>query len=189
MYPVSGRSLATPQSSASFVGSVTGLTKSGPDRPLPAAASIRRRLLALLVVPATLVLLAGAASDFISGISPVRDAYDRALADAALAIAGHVRTDATGHLSVELPEEAIAMLRTDSADSIFFRVMGPDGGLLAGDADLPGATPLSRNPSFRDIVFRGMPIRIVTYRSGTSAGDVTTTVGETVNKRQQVRNS
>lgn len=154
-----------------------------------AATSIRRRLLALLVVPATLVLLAGAASDFLSGISPVRDAYDRALADAALAIAAHVRMDASGHLSVELPEEAIAMLRTDSTDSIYFRVTGPDGTLLAGDADLPKATLHTRNPSFRDIVFRGMPTRVVTYRSGTSAGDVTTTVGETTNKREQVRES
>lgn len=97
--------------------------------------------------------------------------------------------DETGNLSVVLPEGAIAMLRTDSTDSIFFRVTGPDGRLLAGDADLPKASPHSRNPSFQDIVFREMPIRIVTYRSVTSAGDVTTTVGETLNKRKEVRNS
>jgi two-component system sensor histidine kinase TctE len=157
----------------------------GPER----APSIRRRLLALLVVPTTLVLLAGAASDFISGITPVRDAYDRALADAALAIAGHVRTDAAGHLSVVLPEEAIAVLRTDSSDSIYFRVSGPDGAYLAGDKDLPEVASRARNPAFRDLVFRGMPTRVVTYRSATSIGNVSTTVGETTNKRERVRNS
>ena len=156
-----------------------------PARPL----SIRRRLLALLVVPTILVLLAGAASDYISGIKPVRDAYDRALADAALAIAGHVRTDAAHHVSVLLPDEAIAVLRTDTSDAIYFRVTGPDGTFLAGDKDLPVAGALIHNPSFHDVTFRERPVRLVSYRVATSVGDVTITVGETLNKRQQVQES
>jgi two-component system, OmpR family, sensor histidine kinase TctE len=168
-------------SAAWDIGSMTA----SPDR----APSIRRRLLALLVVPATLVLLAGAASDFISGITPVRDAYDRALADAALAVAAHVRTDASGRLSVVFPEEAIAVLRADSTDTIYFRVSGPDGSFLAGDKDLPVVDTRSANPAYRDLVVRGMPTRVVSYRSGTSVGNVTTTVGETINKRERVRNS
>jgi two-component system sensor histidine kinase TctE len=151
------------------------------------APSIRRRLLALLIVPTTLVLLAGAGSDYLSGIKPVRDAYDQALADAALAIAGHVRTDANGQLNVVLPPEAITVLRTDSLDTIYFRVTGPGGAFLAGDHDLPQLGSTGGNPSFHTLMFRGQPTRLVMYRSATSVGDVTTTVGETTNKRERVR--
>jgi two-component system sensor histidine kinase TctE len=149
--------------------------------------SIRRRLLALLVLPALVVLLAGTISDYISSISPVRDAYDRALADAALAIAGYVRKNDAGRTMLELPEEAIGVLRADAIDSIYFRVSGPDGVIIAGDQDLPQAARGHANPSFTTAMYRGQPTRIVSYRSTSSAGAVTTTVAETLNKRELVR--
>ncbi len=148
------------------------------------AQSIRRRLLALLVVPATLVLLAGTVSDYLSNINPVRDAYDQALADAALAIAGHVRKDTTGKLSLVLPSEAITVLRADAVDSIYFRVSGPDGKFIAGDIDLPEA-PGAGKRSFSNSKYRDVPIRLVSYRS--EASSVTTTVAETLNKRERIR--
>jgi two-component system sensor histidine kinase TctE len=149
------------------------------------APSIRRRLLALLVLPATLVLLAGTISDYLSNINPVRDAYDQALADAALAIAGHVRKDASGKLTLVLPAEAITVLRSDAVDSVYFRVTAPDGTFIAGDANLPMARGLSAHPVFQDSEYRGVPIRLVSYRS--AAGSVTTTVAETLNKREHIR--
>jgi two-component system, OmpR family, sensor histidine kinase TctE len=148
--------------------------------------SIRRRLLALLVLPALVVLLAGTISDYISSISPVRDAYDRALADAALAIAGYVRTNDAGRVVLLLPEQAIGVLRADAIDSIYFRVSAPDGSLIAGDQDLPAARGRA-NPAFTTASYRGQPTRIVSYRSASPAGAVTTTVAETLNKRQMVR--
>jgi two-component system, OmpR family, sensor histidine kinase TctE len=149
--------------------------------------SIRRQLLALLLAPAIVVLLAGALSDYLTSISPIRDAYDQALADAALAIATNLRMDATGAVSLELPAAAIALLRTDAVDSIYFRVSAPDGSIIAGDADLPQARAGAENPSREDAIFRGQPIRLVSYRSAAGPGVVTTTVAETVGKRGRVR--
>ena len=155
-------------------------------KPAPEIApSIRRRLLALLVVPATLVLLAGTVSDYLSNINPVRDAYDQALADAALAIAGHVDRDANGKLNLVLPAEAITVLRADAVDSIYFRVSAPDGTFIAGDGDLPGAHRTPANPSFQTSTYRGVPIRLVSYRSTDNA--FVTTVAETLNKREHIR--
>jgi two-component system sensor histidine kinase TctE len=151
------------------------------------ATSIRRRLLALLIVPTTLVFLAGTASDYVSGIKPVWEAYDQALADAALAIRGYVRADAEGRPKVLLSPEAVSVLRTDTVDAIYYHVSGPGGSYLAGDADLPDVTLLGKNPAFHTLSYHGQPTRLVTYRSMTSFGDITTTVGETVNKRQHVR--
>jgi two-component system sensor histidine kinase TctE len=150
-------------------------------------ASIRRRLLASLVVPAIFVLLAGTLSDYFSSINPVRDAYDRALADAALAIAGYVRTNDAGRTMLVLPEEAIRILRVDAMDAIYFRVSAPDGALIAGDQDLPQAQDVRANPSFQTVTYRGQPTRMVAYRSVSPAGMVTTTVAETMNKRELVR--
>jgi two-component system, OmpR family, sensor histidine kinase TctE len=149
------------------------------------APSIRRRLLALLVVPATLVLLAGTVSDYVSNINPVRNAYDQALADAALAIAGHVRKDPAGRLSLVLPAEAITVLRADAVDSIFFRVSGPDGQFIAGDIDLPEAIVGAPHRTFVNSIYKGVAIRLVSYRS--EATGVTTTVAETLNKRERIR--
>src|SRR5262247_4455709 len=101
--------------------------------------SIRRQLLALLLLPAIVVLLAGTVSDYLTSISPIRDAYDQALADAALAIASNLRSEPGTGVGLELPAAAIAVLRTDAVDSIYFRVSGPDESIIAGDADLPQA--------------------------------------------------
>ena len=151
------------------------------------APSIRRRLLALLVVPAIFVLFVGTVSDYLSSINPVRDAYDRALADAALAIAGYVRPNASGHATLELPEQAIRVLRADAMDSIYFRVSGPDGALIAGDKDLPNAQTAHSNPSFQTASYRGERIRVANYRNATPMGTIITTVAETMNKRELVR--
>ena len=56
--------------------------------------SIRKRLLALLLLPAVLILTAGTLSDYFTALPPYRDAYDQALFDAALAVSAHVRADA-----------------------------------------------------------------------------------------------
>jgi len=150
------------------------------------ALSIRRRLLLWLAIPATLILLAGTASDYFWGIDPVRGAYDRALADGALSIAAHVHASPDSRIRVRLPDEAIEVLRSNSSDSIYFRVSAPDGSFLAGDPDLPHPPPGASNPSFHDSMFRGHPIRLASYRSTTRLGTVTTVVAETLNKRRQI---
>ncbi|HEV7714616.1 MAG TPA: sensor histidine kinase [Steroidobacteraceae bacterium] len=155
----------------------------GPD----SAPSIRRRLLALLALPAIAVLLAGTLSDYFSSIEPVRDAYDQALADGALAISAHVQGYTDGKISLVLPPEAITVLRTDAVDTVYFRVSGPGGELLAGDADLPQPRNARLNPSYQTTRFRDQRIRLVNYRSTTPSGTVTTTVAETMNKREHIR--
>src|SRR5262245_38963972 len=107
-------SSVTPPSFVSFaVWAIDSMTAAAERIP-----SIRRQLLALLLVPAIVVLLAGTISDYATSIGPVRDAYDQALADAALAIATNLRMDSSGSVTLELPAPAIALLRSDAVDSI-----------------------------------------------------------------------
>jgi two-component system sensor histidine kinase TctE len=151
------------------------------------APSIRKRLLAWLLLPAVLILTAGTLSDYFTALPPYRDAYDQALFDAALAVSAHVRTDAQGHRTLSLPPDAIAILRYDSYDSIFFKVTTDSGEYIAGDRDLPQLTEESNNPARGFIQYHGESVRLVTYRTKGANGVLDVSVAETLHKRDHTR--
>jgi two-component system sensor histidine kinase TctE len=150
-----------------------------PTQPL----SIQRRLLLLLLGPVAVLLLSGALIDYLTGLAPLERAYDLALADTALAVANRVQIDANQHFHADLPEQAIAVLRTDSTDSIFFEVMGPDGAHIIGDAGLIGSVTSGKQSQFGNGQYQGHPIRLATRWLDTSAGRLRVTVAETSRKR------
>jgi two-component system sensor histidine kinase TctE len=149
--------------------------------------SIRRRLFAMLLLPAVAILTVGTLSDYFTAIAPFRDAYDQALIDSALVIAAHVQPDGEGRPALSLPPDAVSILRTDSIDSIYFKVSGAEGEFIAGDEDLPDVHQVMFNPSRGDAIYRDEPIRLVSYRTFGSAGSVNVSVGETLRKRDQTR--
>jgi len=146
-------------------------------------ASIRRRLFITLFLPAAAVLTAGTVIDYLTALPPLRDAFDQALLESALAIAAHVQTDTSGNLRLDLPSDALAVLRADSKDSIYFRVATRDGAFVAGDADLPMASTAASNPGRSNGVYRGTPVRLIAYRTYAGNDEITVTMGETLNKR------
>src|ERR1700759_5086553 len=123
------------------------------------ALSVRKRLLTLLLLPAVLILTAGTLSDYFTALPPYRDAYDQALFDAALAVSAHVRADAHGHRTLSLPPDAIAILRYDSYDSIFFKVTTETGEFIAGDSDLPQLAQEPTNPARGYARYHGESVR------------------------------
>lgn len=154
------------------------------DRPL----SIRRRLFTLLLIPAALVLAAGTLTDYLASRSPLRDAYDQALIDAAIAITAYVESDAQGNATLTLSPHAIALLRSDSSDSIYFQVTGANGRYIAGDADLPQLHQTVSNPARGDTYYDDERIRMVAYRAMSTAGPIIVTVAETMHKRDYTLN-
>jgi two-component system sensor histidine kinase TctE len=153
----------------------------------PERSSIRRRLLRLLVLPVALILLVGTAADLFMGVGPIREAYDLALSDAALALALNVQVDADGRIDAHVSQESLNILQTDSTDQVYFQVSLPDGSVIAGDRYLPRATKGAANPVHQTVQFRGKEVRLATYRHDTRAGPVVITVAETMNKRSKVR--
>ena len=151
------------------------------------APSIRKRLLALLLLPAVLILIAGTLSDYFTALAPYRDAYDQALFDAALAVSAHVRADARGRPTLSLPPDAIAILRYDTYDSIFFKVTSQSGDFIAGDRDLPQLPPEQTNPARGYTRYHGEPVRLVTYRAKAATGILDVSVAETLHKRDHTR--
>lgn len=150
--------------------------------------SIRRRLFALLLVPAALVLAVGTLSDYLASRAPLQDAYDQALIDAAIAIAAYVEPDARGHATLTLSPHAVTLLRSNSSDSIYFQVTGANNRFIAGDADLPQLDPDASNPTRGDAHYGGERIRMVAYREMSAAGPIIVTVAETMHKRDYTLN-
>lgn len=151
----------------------------------PPLRTLRSRLLVFLLAPMAIVLLASVSTDYRFAYDPANEAYDHALLDDAVALAGRVRV-AQGKAEVDLPAAAEAVLRSDRTDQEFLAIYGPGGQLLAGDADLmPEPTPNRQNPSVTDANLRGHKIRKATYRLTTGAGEITITVAETTRKRER----
>jgi two-component system, OmpR family, sensor histidine kinase TctE len=149
--------------------------------------SIRKRLLGWTLLPAVLILTAGTLSDYFTALPPYRDAYDQALFDAALVVSAHVRTDAQGRRTLSLPPDAIAILRYDSYDSIFFKVTTDSGDYIAGDRDLPQLGEESINPARGYAQYHSEPVRLVTYRTKGANGVLDVSVAETLHKRDHTR--
>lgn len=147
--------------------------------------SIRRRLLLLLSAPLALLLAAGVLIDYFSTISPLHAAYDQVVASSIVAVAAHLDIGADGRVKSELSDQAIAVLRADNHDEIYYLVLDTNGGFVAGDAGLPVAPERRDNPSFADAEYRGAPIRVATYRMRSASGVVLISVGETTNKRRE----
>lgn len=124
--------------------------------------TIRGRLLAYLLPPLVLLLAAGVYLDYETGAAPVREAYDHALASAALAIAAHA---GSGAQPAELERVASAVdgvLHPGARSRAYFVVRAGEHP-LAGDPDLPIATSGASNPVLFDARFRGEAVRVVTY--------------------------
>lgn len=146
--------------------------------------TLRRRLLAFLLLPLAVVLALSLLADFHIASEPAQEAYDHALSDDAVALSERVKwTEARG-LEVDLPVAAEEVLRNDSIDQEMLAVYSPNGRLLIGDADLlPDQTVVGHAPRLSDATLRGKKIRKASYALKTPQGVVTVAVAETTHKR------
>lgn len=147
--------------------------------------TLRQRLLLFLLVPMVGLLVVSLLTDYRFAFTPAQEAYDHALIDDAVALAGRVHARGLA-IEVDLPAAAEAVLRSDSTDIEFIAVYGPDGGLMAGDAGLlPDPVVADRTPLIADAMLRDQRIRKATYRMTTADGPVTVVVAETTHKRER----
>lgn len=146
--------------------------------------SIRRRLLVTLTVPLSILLLIAVGLGYRSAVDIAGVAFDHGLSDDTTALASRASVRPDGTLAFDLPPAAEAILRMDSDDQEFLAAWGPDGKLLAGDADLmaDGDPPLDR-PRLSDTIIRGLPVRRAEFRFPTTVGSVTVVFAETLKKR------
>jgi len=150
--------------------------------------TIRRRLLLLLLPALALLMLIGGVVDYWIAAATTRNAYDRALANTAYALAADIRVEG-GQLKFRPPAVGTALSADDG--STLFAITGPERELIAGNAHVPLAWPdagrLVGRATFRDAEFQGQPWRAASINAPTSAGIVRISVAETLDRRARTQ--
>lgn len=149
---------------------------------------LRTQLLAWLIGPLALLLVAEAAWDLHSARDFSRRAYDKALVELARDLAFHVRRDGgTPHL--ELDEVTRRLLLSDPVDRIAFAVIAPGDRLVDG---VPiAAPPEARGAAAAEVAYDavedGLAVRVAEVRVGPNGQqDVRVRVAETMVKREEL---
>jgi two-component system sensor histidine kinase TctE len=158
-----------------------------------AAPSLRRRLLAWLVLATLAIGVLALVDTRAEALRTARDVSDRVLAGSALAIGNGVSVDAEGGLSVAIPFSALEMLSSPAQDQVFYRVDGPSG-LLTGYDDLrPAPIPDGAESGFADDLLRGTAIRKASVLREVTSGEglfpVVVTVAESTRARENLAQS
>jgi two-component system sensor histidine kinase TctE len=152
---------------------------------------LRDLLLRWLLIPTLALWLISATVGYLRSLALAHEAYDRTLLGSALVIGERLSVQ-DGQIVVDLPYAALAMLRTDTQDSIFYRVATlAEERHISGYADLPPpAMPPGSEPLFYDAAYKGQHIRVVALAwsvvGDTQPQTLMVQVAETMDARRQL---
>lgn len=158
--------------------------------------SLRRYLLAWIVLPITLFVVFDTVSLYRSALDSISIAYDRSLLASARSIGDLLQIE-DGKLQVELPYTALEIFDAGNTGRMVYRVNGFHGEFLSGHQDLPiykGRLPQRSSydalVDFYDTTYQGRPLRMAAlYQPVASAdarGVALIQVGETLEMREQL---
>ncbi|WP_275791220.1 sensor histidine kinase [Pararhizobium gei] len=158
---------------------------------MQAAYSLRRRLLAWLLIATAVIGCIALIDTYREAVRTANTVSDRVLAGSALAIAERVVVAEDGSLQVDIPYVALEMLTSAAQDRVFYRVDGPPGQFITGYQNLPSLTDTDgQTAAYADAEFRGEPIRIAALQRSASTGiksvPFVVTVAETTIARRQL---
>lgn len=123
--------------------------------------TLRGLLLWYLLVPLGVLWLFNVGVTFYVARYFSSTAFDRSLFNTTRTLAEQMQIE-NGQAIVKLPTVAWNILYYDEYDQVFSEVKWADGGVIAGNSDLP--PPAGRHevgrPIFHNGVFRGKPVRI-----------------------------
>ncbi len=156
--------------------------------------SLRNQLfkwLLLLLLP--LIFISAIAGYFLANHF-TSQIYDKSLYRTALALADQMDID-TAQIQVHLPQIAKDLLEFDEEDNVYFRIIGPDGDLVATHTSLPlpKKFPVAGQYRYYQTSINDDDLRAIVYalpysEIGTSKKNIYVMVGETQQKRAQMAN-
>ena len=122
--------------------------------------SLRRRLLAFLVLPMALAWLASGVLVYVLALHYANISYDRALTDMLHALQRMIRSDARYQ---ELSPQTRILFEVDSEDPNYYTVRSMRHGTLAANLELPLPDPLPKpdaKPRLESLAFGDRNLRI-----------------------------
>jgi len=149
--------------------------------------TLHRQLLRWLLPAMLLLLAAGAFTAYSVALGSAIRAYDRALLDTALALAGQIHSNG-GQTVLTLPKAAHEILLTDKYDRVFFRVLTTDGHDVAGDPHLPAPAnhPSEENWLYYDAQIDRQTVRVAALFIERDGIPLTVLAAETLVKRNDL---
>ena len=145
--------------------------------------SLRATLIAWLIPPLLVLGMAAASGAYVFMERRLAQAYDLDLGDIARTMVPYLRVS-DDHITLGLSELALAILKADSTDQIFYSVYDANGRLALGDAGLvPPSSKRTKHAQFWDGMHQGLRIRGVTLAAQVDGMPVTVVAAETINKR------
>ena len=156
-----------------------------------AARSLRRDLLAWLMLPLAAVAAFNVWTTYRNASTTAGLITDRTLLASARAIAERIR-ESDGVLEAPIPPSALEMFASDYPDRVLYRVTSPGGILIAGAPDViaPPQAPKGLEPLYFDAEFRGQAVRAVVIAQPIVAlqnsGNAMVAVGQTLGSHDQL---
>ena len=153
------------------------------------ARSLRAHLLRMLLPPVGALLVLGALVAYYPSIEPATAAYDQGLIDVGVSLGTYIR-EGERSFRLELPVAVDQVLRRDSYDSVYYRVLGPSGEEIAGDEGLPAPPPdRERRDGFLayDTSYQGQKVRAVALQAQCGSQLCSVLVAETMVKRNRLQ--
>lgn len=158
--------------------------------------SLRRYLLAGIVLPITLFVCIDAADGYRRALDAINTAYDRSLLASARYIGELLQLGEQG-LKVEIPFAAMEIFDASNEGGMYYRISGFHGEFLSGHNDLPAYTgPLPKRSSYAALVdfyeadYRGRRVRMAALyqpmSSSSQRGVALIQVAETLEVRQRL---
>ncbi|HEX7054843.1 MAG TPA: sensor histidine kinase N-terminal domain-containing protein [Burkholderiales bacterium] len=155
----------------------------GPEVP---ARSLRARLLRMLLPPVAALLVLGAWVAYYPSLEPATQAYDQALIDAGASLGSYIRVE-DGAWRLALPAAVEQVLRRDSVDRVYYRVLGPNGEPIAGDEGLPDPPGALEDGALSyDATYKGQQVRAVALSTPCGERPCRVLVAETTRKRNRL---
>jgi len=140
----------------------------------------------MLLPPIAALLVLGALVAYYPSIEPATAAYDQGLIDVGISLGSYLRASGSSY-RLELPAAVDQVLRRDSFDSIYYRVLGPTGEVIAGDDGLPEPVE-TRGSSVvaYDAAYNGQDVRVVSVPAQCGLESCRVLVAETTVKRKRM---
>lgn len=142
--------------------------------------TVRRRLLLLLLPALALLMLIGGAVDYRVAVVTTRNAYDRALANTALALAANLRVE-DGQLRFSRAGASGAL-----EGGTLYAILGPEHELIAGLPQLAATAAVTRSvgrTGYADLQLQGQSWRVAGVTASSALGPVRILVAETQERR------
>ena len=141
----------------------------------------------MLLPPIAALLVLGALVAYYPSIEPATAAYDQGLIDVGISLGSYLRASGSSY-RLELPAQVDQVLRRDSFDSIYYRVLGPTGEVIAGDEGLPEPTENGArgNVVTYDTAYNGQDVRAVSVPAQCGLESCRVLVAETTVKRKRM---